>query len=42
MCIVHEFNMASYFPELGNFNGNNADMCLDRAGLSISGLGDFY
>ena len=35
-CIVvvvvkNEFNMASYFPEGGNLNGSNADMCSDVA-----------
>ena len=33
--------MASYFPEAGNFNNNNADMCPDVAGPSSSGSGDF-
>ena len=34
--------MASYFPEAGNLNGRNADMCSDVAGLSSSGSGDFF
>ena len=32
--------MASYFPEAGNLNGINADMCSDVAGPSSSGSGD--
>ena len=40
--VTHEFNVASYFPEAGNFNGSNADMCSDVAGPSISGSGDLF
>ena len=31
--------MASYFPEEGNLNGRNADMCSDVDGPSSSGWG---
>ena len=34
--------MASYFPEGGNLNGNNADMCSDVAGPLLSGLGNLF
>ena len=40
--VKHEFNMASYFPEAGNLNGSNADMCSDENGLSISGSNDLF
>ena len=40
--VTHEFNMASYFPEVGNLNGSNNDICSDVAGPSISGSGDFF
>ena len=33
--VTHESNMASYFPEGGNLNGRNADMCSDVAGPSL-------
>ena len=39
--VKHEFNMV-YFPEAGNLNGSNTDMCSDVAGLSISDLGDLF
>ena len=39
--VTHESNVASYFPEAGNLNGRNADMCSDVAGPSSSGSGDF-
>ena len=42
LSLTHEFNMASYFPEAGNLNGSNADMCSDVAGPSISGSGDLF
>ena len=33
ICIVGVVgNMALYFPEVGNLNGSNADMCSDVAG----------
>ena len=38
--VTNESNMVSYFPEAGNLNGVNADMCSDVAGLSSSGSGD--
>ena len=43
MCIVvvavmHRFDMKSYFPEAGNLNGSNAEMCSDVAGPSIRGV----
>ena len=34
--------MASYFPEVGNLNDNNADICSDVAGLSSSNSGDLF
>ena len=37
-----ESNMASYFPEEGNLNGRNTDMCSDVAGPSSSGSGDLF
>ena len=47
-CIVavavtaNESNMASYFPEAGNLNSSNADICSDVAGPSSSGSGDLF
>ena len=32
--------MVSYFPEAGNLNRRNAEMCSDVAWPSSSGLGD--
>ena len=40
--VAHESNMASYFPEAGNFNGRNADMCSDLTGPPSSGSGDLF
>ena len=40
--VMNESNMASYFPEAGNLNGSNADMCSDVAGPSSSGSGDLF
>ena len=40
--VTHEFNMTSAFPEAGNLNSRNADLCSDVAGPSISGLGDLF
>ena len=40
--VTHEFNMASYFPEEGNLNGSNVDMCSNVTGPSISGSGDLF
>ena len=37
--VTNESNMASYFPEAGNLNVRNADICSDVAGLS-SGCSD--
>ena len=34
--------MVSYFPEMGNLNGSNVDMCSDVAEPSISGSGDLF
>ena len=34
--------MALYFPEAGNLNGSNANMCSDLAGPSSSGSGDSF
>ena len=28
--VTNEFNMTSYFPEAGNLNRSNADMCSDH------------
>ena len=47
MCIVvvvvrHESSMASYFPEAGNLNDRNADMCSDVAGPSSTGSEDLF
>ena len=33
--VTNEYNMASYFPVAGNFNGSNANMCSDVAGPSL-------
>ena len=30
--VTNESNMTSYFPEAGNLNGSNADMCSYVAG----------
>ena len=40
--VTNESNVASYFPEAGNVNGGNADMCSDVAGPSSSGSGDLF
>ena len=40
--VKNKYNMASYFPEAGNLNGSNADMCSDEAGPSSSGSGDLF
>ena len=34
--------MASYFPEAGNLNGSNSNMCSVVAGPSSSGSGDLF
>ena len=34
--------MAWYFPEAGNLNGSNADMCSNVAGPLSSGSGDLF
>ena len=41
-CISNESTMASYFPEVGNLNGSNADICSDVAGPSSSGSGNLF
>ena len=41
-CIPNESNIASYFPEAGNINGSNADMCSDAAGPLSKGQGDLF
>ena len=40
--VTHDSNMASYFPEAGNLNGRNDDMCSDVAGPSSSSSGDLF
>ena len=40
--VTHKSNMASYFPEAGNLNGKNADMCSVVANPSSSGSGDLF
>ena len=40
VAITNKSNVTSYFPEAGNLNGSNADMCSDVAGPSSSGSGD--
>ena len=40
--VMKESNMALYFPEAGNLNGSNADMCSNVAGPLSSSLGDFF
>ena len=40
--VTNESNMASYFPEAGNLNGSNTEMCYDVAGPSSSGSGDLF
>ena len=40
--VTNESNMASSFPEAGNLNGSNADMCSDVAGPSRSGADDLF
>ena len=40
--VTNESNMASYFPEAGNLNGSNANMCSDVAEPSSSGSGDLF
>ena len=40
--VMNKSNMALYFPEVGNLNGSNADMCSDVAEPSSSGLGDLF
>ena len=39
---TNESHMALYFPEAGNLNDSNADMCSDVAGPSSSGTGDLF
>ena len=38
----NDSNMASYFPEAGNLNGSNSDMCSYVVGPSSSGPGDLF
>ena len=40
--VTNEFNIALSFPEAGNLNGTNADLCSDVAGPSSSGSGDLF
>ena len=40
--LTNKSNMASYFPEAGNLNGSNADLCSDVAGPSSRGSGDLF
>ena len=40
--VTHESNMAAYFPEAGNLNGRNVDLCFDVAGPSSSGSGNLF
>ena len=40
--VMNESNMASSFPEAGNLNCNNIDMCSDVAGPSSSGPGGLF
>ena len=40
--VTHESNIGSYFPEVGNLNDRNADMCTFVAGPSSSGSGDLF
>ena len=40
--VTHESYMASYFPEAGNLNDSNADMCSDVAVPLTSGPGDLF
>ena len=40
--VKNESNMALYFPEAGNLNGSNAEMCFHVARPSSSGSGDLF
>ena len=40
--ITNESNLALYFPEAGNLNDSNADMCSDVARPSSSDSGDLF
>ena len=40
--VTHESSVASYFPEAGNLNGRNGDMCSDVAGTSSSLSRDLF
>ena len=40
--VMNESNMASCFPEAGNLNGSNTDMCSDVAEPSSRGSGDLF
>ena len=40
--VTNESNMASYFPEAGNLNGRNTDMCSDVAEPPSGGTGDLF
>ena len=42
IALTNEFNMASYFPEVGNLNSSNAGLCSDVAGPTSSGSGDLF
>ena len=40
--VTNKSNMASYFPEAGNFNDSNAEVCSDVAGPSSSSSSDLF
>ena len=40
--VRHESNMASYFPEAGNLNDSNADICSDVTGPTSSSSGNLF
>ena len=40
--VTNESNMASFFPDAGNLNGSNADMCSDVTGPSSSSSSDLF
>ena len=40
--VTHESNVASYFPEAGNLNGRNGDMCSAVAGTTSSLSRDIF
>ena len=42
LVVTYESRIALYFPEVGNLNGSNVDMCSDVARPSSSGSGDLF